>query len=214
MLSGISVIAYMRIDQIMIKEMMGEIDLGIYAAVIPLAALGQIVPITLATSLAPFIARKKAEGEEAYWRALKAVFQGLALIGWISSIVIVLFSELVVDVLFGETYQAGATVLAAYALTNLFISLGVAQWLWSLNERRSKFYLYKTLVGGLVCVLGNLLVIPRFGLVGVAWVAVIAQFTSVVATNLYIAPRVLKLQLSSIFMGEYIVRIIKKLARL
>lgn len=214
MLSGISVVAYMRIDQIMIREMMGESDLGIYAAVIPLAALGQIVPVTFATSLAPFLARKKAQGEEAYWKALKAVFQAMALIGWVSSIVIVLFSELIVHVLFGEKYQAGATVLAAYALTNLFISLGVAQWLWSLNERKSVFYLYKTLAGGLVCVLGNLFVIPRFGLIGVAWVAVLAQFTSVVATNLYIAPRVLKLQLSSIFMVGYIFSIIRKLAKL
>lgn len=214
MLSGISVIAYMRIDQIMIKEMMGESYLGIYAAVIPLSALGQIVPVTFATSLAPFVARKKAEGEEAYWRALEAVFQGMALIGWLSSITIVLFSEFVVDILFGEKYQAGATVLAAYALTNIFISLGIAQWLWSLNERKSIFYLYKTLAGGLVCVLGNLFVIPRFGLIGVAWVAVLAQFTSVVVTNLYIAPRVLKLQLSSIFMVGYIVNFIRRLAKL
>lgn len=213
MLSGISVIAYMRIDQIMIREMMGESALGIYAAVLPLAVLGQIIPVTLATSLAPFVARKKTEGEEAYWAALGYIFQGFALIGWLSSLVTILFADYAVGLLFGEKYQAGAAVLAVYSLTSIFISLGVAQWLWSLNERKAKFFLYKTLAGGAVCVVGNFLVIPRFGLVGVACVAVLSQFVSVMLTNLLIAPRVLKLQISSIFFGGWINALFQRLAR-
>jgi PST family polysaccharide transporter len=210
MLSGISVIAYMRIDQIMIKEMLGESALGVYAAVLPIATLGQIVPMTLATSLAPFVAKKKAEGEEAYWQALEKIFQGFALIGWLACIAIVIFSSLVVDLLFGDKYKLGATVLAVYSVTSLFISLGVAQWLWSLSERKSGFFLYKTLAGVVVCVVGNFWVINRFGLVGVAWVAVLSQFVSTVATNLFLAPKVIKLQISSIFFFGYISALVRK----
>ncbi|NBF09252.1 flippase [Pseudomonas sp. Fl4BN1] len=210
MLSGLSIIVYMRIDLIMIKELIGEGELGVYAAVLPIATLGQVAPVILVTSLAPFVARKKAEGEQAYWNALEKIFQGFALVGWLACIFISIFSHLIVDLLLGESYSSGATVLAIYSITSIFISLGVAQWLWSLNEKKSRFYLYKTLAGSAVCVLGNFLVVSRFGLIGVAWVAVASQFVSAVLSNLFFAQKVIRLQISSIFFYAYIKNLIKK----
>ncbi|MBV5347453.1 flippase [bacterium] len=198
-LSGISIMVYMRIDQIMIKEMLGPEQLGIYAAVLPLATLWQFIPMMLNTSLAPFIARKKAEGEVAYWQALQKIFKAYALLGWLVCIPTVVLANMVVGILYGAQYQHGATVLSIYVFTNLFINMGVAQGLWLLNERRAIISLYKAIVGALVAVVGNWLLIPKFGIAGVAAVAILAQFVSAVLMNVLVSRRLLLMQINSLF---------------
>ena len=197
-ISGVSIMIYMRIDQIMIKELLGAQQLGIYAAVLPMATLWQVIPVTLSASLAPFIARKKAESEVAYWKALQKIFKIYSLIGWLACIPTVALASWAVSLLFGPQYQEGASVLSIYVFTNLFINMGVAQGLWMLNERRPIISLVNTVVGAAVCVAGNMLLIPKFGIIGAAAVAVIAQFFSTVLTNLIFSRRIFFLQISSL----------------
>jgi O-antigen/teichoic acid export membrane protein len=197
-LSGISIMVYMRIDQIMIKEILGLEQLGIYAAVLPLATLWQFIPMLLNTSLAPLIARKKAEGEAAYWQALQKIFKAYALLGWLVCIPTVALANLVVSVLYGSQYQQGALVLSIYVFTNLFINMGVAQGLWLLNDRRAIISLANTIVGAVVAVTGNWLFIPHFGISGVAMVAVLAQIVSAVLMNLIFSKRLFLMQIRSL----------------
>ncbi len=197
-LSVISITVYMRIDQIMIKEMLGVKELGIYSAVLPLATLWQFIPMMLNASLAPFVARKKAESETAYWDALQKIFKIYALLGWLVCIPIVVFANMAVNTLYGAQYQQGALVLSIYVFTNLFINQGVAQGLWLLNERRAILSLINALVGAVVAVTGNWLFIPHFGIAGVAIVAVFSQLVSAVLMNFIFSRRIFLMQIRSL----------------
>lgn len=196
--SGISIMVYMRIDQIMIKEMLGPEQLGIYAAALPLATFGQFVPMILNSSLAPFIARKKIEGDINYWNALRRIFKAYALWGWLVCIITVALAHSVIDILYGPQYRQGAVVLSIYVFTNLFINMGIAQNLWMLNERRGVIGLFNTLTGAAVCIVGNWLVIPVFGIEGVAAIAVLAQLFSTVLTNLIFSKRIFFMQIRAL----------------
>lgn len=198
LLSGISIMVYMRIDQIMIKEMLGSNELGIYAAMLPLSTLWQFIPMTLSSSLAPFVARKKAESEEAYWQALQMIFKTFALFGWVVCIPIAVLAPIIVNILYGPDYKDGAIVLSIYVFTNLFINMGVAQGLWLLNDRRAFLSLAKTVIGAVIAVLGNWLLIPYYGTTGVAVVAVIAQLVSAVLTNFFFSKRLFFIQMRSL----------------
>jgi PST family polysaccharide transporter len=202
-LSGISIMVYMRIDQIMIKEMLDLQSLGVYAAVMPLATLWQVIPMTLNTSLAPLIAQKKSESEAAYWLNLKKLFRVYALLGWLTVVLVLISGQWVVPLLYGDKYKDGVLVLSIYIFTNLFISMGVAQGLWVLNEKRAIVGLVNTIAGAIVCIVGNYLIIPYFGIAGVAFVAVVAQFFSAVLMNLFFSPIVFALQMKSIFLPFY-----------
>lgn len=198
LLSGVSIMVYMRIDQIMIKEMLGARELGIYAAVLPLASLWQFIPMSLSASLAPFVARKKAESHEAYWQALQKIFKAFALLGWLVCIPTAVLAHFAVTTLYGPAFAEGAIVLSIYVFTNLFINMGVAQGLWLLNDRRAIVSLAKTILGAVIAVSGNCLLIPHYGIMGVAVVAVIAQFVSAVFTNLLFSKRLFFMQLRSL----------------
>ena len=199
-ISGLSIVAYMRIDQIMIKEMLGEKELGIYAAVLPFATMWQFIPMTLSASLAPMVARKKFESEQAYMALLIKIFRLYAIFGWIVCIPTILLSPFLINSLLGPAYSTGSTALSIYVLTNIFINLGLAQTLWLINEGKSKLSMYKTIIGAVICIGGNLLLIPRIGLSGVAITAVLAQFGSAVLANLILAPEIFRIQISTLFL--------------
>lgn len=198
MLSGISIMVYMRIDQIMIKEMLGERELGIYSAIQPLATIWQFIPMVLMSSLAPFVAKKKMEGEVVYWDALQQIFRGFSLLGWGVCIPISLLSDHIVFFLYGPQYEMGGTVLVVYIFSNIFINLGVAQSLWVLNESKPYIWFMKVVLGAVFSVASNYLLIPNFGIVGAAWSAVLSQAVSVVLSNIYFANKIFKLQVLSI----------------
>ena len=198
MLSGVSIMIYMRVDQIMIRELLGEHELGIYAAIMPFSTALYFLPMVLVSSLAPIVARKKSENEVAYWALLENIFAGFSMLAWAICIPIALFANDLVHVFFGSEYQSGGKVLQIYVLTNIFIYMGVAQGLWLLNERYSLISLYKTLIGVFICVVGNLIIIPYFGLVGAAIVAVLSQLFSAVLSNFFFSKKMLLIQLKSL----------------
>ena len=197
-IAGLSIMVYMRIDQIMIKEMLGPKELGIYAAVLPLATLWQFIPIMLNTSLAPFVAQKKVEGEKAYWEALQKVFKTYAMLGWLICIPTVLFSTTIITALYGDEYKDGSSVLMIYVFTNIAIYMGVAQNLWLLNERKPILNLLKTLIGAFITIVGNWMVIPYLGLAGVAAVGVIAMMFSAILSNYFFSKEILFMQIKSL----------------
>ena len=195
MVSGVSALLYMRIDQIMIREFLGEQQLGIYSAAVPLSQVWAVVPVALATALAPYVARKKAESEAAYMDALEQVFRLFAALSVVVTVATALLAQPLIALLYGPAYAAAAPVLALHVVANIFIFMGVAQGLWLINEGHGRMTLYRTGLGAIVSVVGNWLLIPHFGLLGSAAVTVLAQFVAAVASNALFAPHILKLQL-------------------
>ena len=198
MISGLSIVLYMRVDQLMIKNYLGEAELGIYAAVLPLATLWQFIPMTLSVSLAPIVAQSKAKSNEDFYKTLSHIFRIFAILGWIVCIPVSILSHFIVNFLFGSVYISGAIVLAIIVFTNLFINMGIAQSLWIVNERKSKLSLYKTIMGAIVCVISNIILVPNYGILGAAISAVLAQMVSAVLSNILLSHKILKIQIKSL----------------
>nr|WP_276614098.1 flippase [Pectobacterium aquaticum] len=198
-ISGISIVLYMRIDQIMIKNYLGDAELGIYAAVLPLAVIWQFIPMTLSVSLAPMVAQSKLQGNDVFYKTLGYVFRVFAILGWFVCIPVAILSHLFVDILFGDVYIGGAAVLSIIVFTNLFINMGVAQSLWIVNEGKSKISLYKTIMGAITCIISNVVLIPLYGITGAAVSAVLSQMISTTLSNVFLSRRILKLQIKSLF---------------
>lgn len=205
-LSGISTIAYMRLDQFFVKKIIGIEALGIYSAVIPLSMIWSFIPITLFVSLGPMIARKKKESNEEYWKFLINIFRLFSLLGWLICIPIYFVSGVVVEILFGESYILGGEVLSIVIFSNIFINLGIAQSLWILNEGRAKISLYQTLIGLIVCIISNLILIPLYGINGAAFSAVLAQLCSSILSNILFSREIFIIQIKSLFLINHRIR--------
>ena len=197
MISGLAALLYMRIDQIMIRHLLGEVQLGIYAAAMPVSQVWQVIPVTASVALGPYIAKKKAEAHAAYTNALAQAFRATAFFSLAVAASMTVAAPWVIAILYGPAYIDSAPVLSVHVWSNIFIALGVIQGLWLVNEGLGRLMLYKTLLGATVCIVGNWYVIPRYGLVGAAWVNVASQFVAAVGSNIIWSPQILKIQLQS-----------------
>lgn len=194
MLSGLAVLVYMRIDQIMIRELLDTRALGQYAAATALSQVWNVIPVTLCAALAPFLARRREQGEQAYLNALFRVFRAFAALGLLAVLVTVALADVLVGWLYGAAYAPAVPALRVHVASNFFIFLGVAQGLWLVNEGMGRVTLYRTALGAVVSVVGNWLLIPVWGLVGAALSTTAAMAVAGVLSNAFWAPTILRLQ--------------------
>ena len=199
MLSGLAALIYMRIDQLMIRELLGETQLGLYSAALTPSQLWNVIPVTLAIALAPHIARKKLENHQAYMQTIFLIFRIFSITAVVIIIFTTFFSSKIIHLLYGPNYSEAASVLSIHIFSNIFIFLGVGQSLWLINEGLGKLTLYRTTLGVITSIIGNIILIPRIGIQGSAIASVFAQFIAVVASNAFFAPRILKMQLLALW---------------
>jgi O-antigen/teichoic acid export membrane protein len=174
-IGGIFAMAYMRIDQIMIKEMLGEKDIGIYSAAIRLAEVWYVVPMIITRSLFPAIVSAKKMGEKLYLSRLQRLHTLLLWMGIAFALPMTFLSDWLVILLYGEAYREAGPVLMIQVWAGIFFSLGVASGSWYTSENLQKFALYRAMLAAVVNVVLNLILIPIIGLIGAAISSVIAH---------------------------------------
>lgn len=198
MLSAIAVGIYMRIDQVMLRELASERELGLYSAILPFSQAWHMIPMVLCASLLPPLAKLRAEGSPLYTRRLQQVFDLMAWLGIGVAGLTALLAPWMVNLLLGAQYADAVPILQWHAVSNVFIFLGVAQSLSIVTERAPRIALVKTLFGVVVNVAANLALIPRWGALGAAFAATITQCASAVLSNAIVAPGTFRMQIKSL----------------
>lgn len=195
LISVASIMIYMRIDQIMIKEMLGEYELGLFSAILPFSTVWNVVPVIICAVLLPYLSRKRAESIKDFDRYLVYLFRSF----WVISICLVLLTNLgssfVIGHIYGIAYQEAIPVLNIYILTVIPVFLGVAQNIWIINEGKANLLLLQTSLGAASSIALNFIFIPLWGLEGAAIAAVLSQCISAVLINLIFAKKLFMMQI-------------------
>lgn len=168
-LSGIAISLYMRIDQIMIKEMLGEQEVGLYSAAIRLSEAWYFVPVIITTSLFPAIVNAKKISRELYNKRLQRLYTIMIYTAVGVALPATFMAESIVVTLYGIHYQDAGLVLALHIWAGIFVALGVVNGSWFLAENLQKLATINTLIGAAVNVILNYFLIPIYGIAGVAF---------------------------------------------
>lgn len=193
-MSSLSVAIYMRIDQVMIRNMLGATQLGIYAVAVPLSQVWFVLPMSLATSLAPYLARKKTLGEEAYYAFLLKIFRFFGLTAVLISLFMYAGSDYIVKFLYGDAYKDASLILGIHVFSCVFVFQGLAQSLWIVNEGKGIMQTYQTLMGAFTALTLNYVLIPIYGINGAAITAVLSYAMAGVFSNIFLAPKIFRMQ--------------------
>ncbi len=186
-LSGLMVILYMKISQLMLAGLLNDTALGVYSAAIRIPEVVNFVPIVLASSLLPSLLRHRDQGP-AVDRAARLRFYRLnVLISIAVCLPLSIGSPWIVRLLYGHKFQEAVPIMAVYAWTLPFVFLGVARSQCLLNERQTKCFIIFTFYGLIVNVGMNLLMIPRFGPLGAAWAAILAYAVAALGSSFLLA---------------------------
>jgi O-antigen/teichoic acid export membrane protein len=179
-ISSIAITLYMRIDQVMVKQLLGNEASGYYAAAVRLSEMWYVVPTLLASTLFPAIVAAKKESEQKFEKRLQQLMDLLAWasVGFALSMQL-LAHWLIVDVLpYGEAYTASAAILQVHVWAGLFVALGLIGSRWMIVEKIQRYAMWQNLLGASLNIALNLFFIPTYGLIGVAWATLLSYFVS------------------------------------
>ena len=177
-LSAAFVTLYIRIDQVMIGQMLGDRDVGIYSAAARLTEAWYFIPLAITSSVFPAVVSAKQQGEARYYQRLEQLFLLMVWLAVAVAIPTMLLARPLVRILFGEEYRGAATVLAIQCWSGLFIFSGLVSNQWYLLENLNHYTLYRHILGAALNVGLNLLLIPRAGIKGAAIATLATQFLS------------------------------------
>ncbi|WP_414568904.1 flippase [Nostoc sp. CCY 9925] len=174
-LSSMSIIIYMKIDQIMLGEMIGNTAVGIYSAASRISEVWYFIPTAIVSSVSPTIYAAKQTSEALYYQRIKQLLRLMVVISLLIALPMSFLSGSIITMLFGNGYLAAGQVLAIHIWASLFVFMGVATSPWFIGEGLTHLSLNRTLLGAIMNIWLNFLLIPKYGGVGAAIATVISQ---------------------------------------
>ena len=177
-LSGIAISIYMKIDQVMIKNMLDAKAVGNYAVAVRLSEVWYFIPMAITNSLFPAIINAKKISEKLYYERLQKLYD---LMTWLAigiALPIMFLSNDIIKLLFGEKYESAAIVLTVYIWNSIIVFYGVVKSTQMLANNIQWYGLVCTSIGAASNIILNLVLIPRYLILGAAIATISSQFIS------------------------------------
>lgn len=173
--SGLLVLAYGRIDQVIVFGVIGSGAAGSYGSAYSLVEQAQFIPISILTTLAPVLAASWPVDRSRMLRTMRLTAELMAVASFGGLAFTLVGSRQVIQLVFGAEFLGGAPVLPVlvgafilmcfgYLTDNVLVTLG-------LQTRMMLASLFALIVN----VAGNLALVPPLGALGAAWMTVLTE---------------------------------------
>jgi O-antigen/teichoic acid export membrane protein len=174
--SCIVIMIYLRIDQVMLGEMVGSEEVGVYSVAVRLAEVWYFIPTAVYWSVLPSIVEAKAANEELFYERLQKYYRLMALTAYAIAVPVTFLAGWLVTTLFGEAYSRAGTMLSVLIWANLFTYLEVARSAFFTAMNWNKIYMVTLFLGAILNIAINLLLIPRYGGLGAVIASCVAYW--------------------------------------
>jgi polysaccharide transporter, PST family len=184
-LSGIMIMIYMRIDQVMLGELIGVDSVGIYSAAIRLTEVWYFIPTAVLISVFPSIVETKRDNEALYYRRLQRLYNGLTWAGIAIAVPVTIIASPAIVYIYGIDYAEAAPVLTITIWAGIFVFQGMARSKWLIAENLQMYSVLFSLVGGIINVMLNFILIPKYATIGAALSTLITYIIIVIFIPLF-----------------------------
>ncbi len=174
--SGLVTMIYLRIDQVMLGEMVGSEEVGVYSVAVRLAEVWYFIPTAVYWSVLPSIVDANAGDESLFYNMLQKYYNVMALTAYAVAIPVTLSAKWIVLTFFGEPFADAGLMLAILIWANLFIYLEMARSAFFTAMNWNRIYLVTLCLGAVLNIALNLVLIPRYGGLGAVIASCIAYW--------------------------------------
>lgn len=176
MLTDVVMLAYLRIDQIMLGEIAGNTEVGIYSVAVLLAETWLFIPMAVTSSLFPSVVEAREHGEELFHSRLQKYYNLMAFLGYAVALPVSLIANWIVPLLFGTAYANAGPMLTGLIWAGLFMNLTIARSSYLTVMNWTHLHLVTDLLGCALNITLNLILIPRFGGMGAVIASLVAYW--------------------------------------
>lgn len=166
--SCIVIMIYLRIDQVMLREMVGSEEVGIYSVAVRMAEVWFFIPSAIYWSVLPSLVEAKAVSDALFFERLQKYYNLMALMAYAVAVPTMLFANWLVPMLFGAVYAKAGVMLAVLIWANVFTYLEIARSAFFNVMNWNRIYFVTLGLGAVMNVVLNLILIPRYGGLGAA----------------------------------------------
>lgn len=185
--TSILVVVYSRLDAVLLQQLLGPKAVGEYGVVVRVMELLFVIPGVLGTALFPAIAKNLVGRPAVVMRyGLRAMII-LTLISVPIAVTGTVLGPGLFPVLFGQGFAAsgGAFQILVWTIVPVFASIVTSSIIAAGRRPIVNTYLAVGMV--LISAVGNVLLIPRYGISGAAAVRLVTELSGLISGALYIA---------------------------
>lgn len=175
-LSGVAIMIYMRIDQVMIGEMVGDKEVGIYSVAVQLVEAWYFLPGIIVSSVFPSIVEAKSMDDAVFYERLQKLYNFLALMAYAVAIPVTFLAGWIVKILFGVPYSKAGPMLAVLIWSILFTNLGMARSTFLTTMNWTRIHFVTVGYGCVINIVLNFILIPKYGGMGAVIASCIAYW--------------------------------------
>lgn len=168
MLSGIAAGVYIKIDQIMLGQMLDDEAVGIYSAAVRVSEVWYFIPAIVVTSVFPSLIISYKNDTQLFYRRLQKLYGALVKLGVAVALIMTFASEQLISLIFGEDYIQSAAVLSWHIWGGIFVFFGSAWSMWIALEGLQKTALIIHCMSLIANLALNIILIPTYGAEGAA----------------------------------------------
>lgn len=175
-ISSIMASVYNQMDKIMIGKMLGQTEVGYYAAATTIAQMWMFIPQAFTNSARPLIMDLKNWNEDLYH---KRVFQLTCFLFWLGiafATCISLGSYFIVNILYGKQYASARGPLMISVWGMVFSCLSYPRSVWMICENKQRYAKKYLLWGVVINLVLNTILIPLIGINGAAIATLVTEF--------------------------------------
>ena len=185
-LVGIASMINMRIDQVMLGNMTNNTVVGNYAVAVRLAEVWLVLPVLIGGSLYPAIISAKTRSESLYRKRIFKTMKYMSLFAIPFALSVSLFSDEIINILYGKQYSSASIYLALYIWTGIpYIIFFVFNQVF-LIEKLILWSLYITVFTVVVNISLNFILIPKYGGIGAMITTIVVVYSSQVLSLMII----------------------------
>lgn len=166
MLSGIAATIYLRIDQVMLGEMVNNKELGIYSAAVRVAEAWYFIPMVIMSSVFPSVVDSKTINDQLFYDRMQKLYNLMAFLGYLVAVPITFLGGWLISFLFGGQYIKAGPMLSLLVWAGIFTNLGVARSSFLLTMNWQRAHAFTVFFGCILNVILNYILIPLYGGMG------------------------------------------------
>ncbi len=165
---------YTRIDQVMLKQMLGQTSVGLYDTGVRLAEAWYVFPSIIIGSMFPAIINAKKTNFQMFENRLVKLYRYTVYLALLFIVPISFLAPFIIQILYGESFAQSADVLKIYVWAGISVTLATVINQYLISEKLTTTALFLNFFGMASNILINLYAIPKYGMSGAAWATLIS----------------------------------------
>ena len=178
LMTNAAIIIYQRIDQVMIGQMIDNESVGFFSVAARFVEVLLFIPMTLSQTITPVLVRIRKEDEEQYIKKGQQFMNCSLWLSFLAALLTSIVAYWLILITFGEAYLPAVAVLQVMSFKAASVALSNTAGAMLVTEGLQRYAVFRDGMGCIVCVVLNYLLLPRYGIMAAAVVAIVSNVTA------------------------------------